>query len=554
MKLHKTYPIWLGLLVLVLAILACGPNPVQPVNTPVPPSQATPISNNPVPPGGASHADLIKATVQIYGLFNEGGQLKPKYSGSGTIISPTGMILTNAHVASPASQGDYEDEPDKLGILVIDQEDQPPVPTYYAEVKAVDGYLDLAVIQITATLDGTNINPSSLNLPYVQLGNSDDLHVGDPLEVIGYPGVGGKTITFTTGSVSGFTPEGNLGPRAWIKTDAGISGGNSGGLGASAAGLIIGVPTKLGSGTGSNYVDCRKIADTNGDGVINDKDTCVPVGELLNALRSINLALPLIRAVQAGQQYVPIQGNNTPSVPTPTAPQPPQPPSGGNESFTNLVWMSADINCDLQNEVTSYPTGTQAIAAAWNFNGMTNGEPWAVQYTLDGTEIYSKTYSWSSSVSSGQYSHCLTADQGFPDGSYHLSLFAGSDNKLLASADVVVGGGSNPPPPSNQGVISISGQIVDADSMNPLPGAEVYVLNPGVSFDQWKADQGSMSDVFTSTVADNQGYFALPDKLALNVSYTVVFYAEGYKLTVFADQVFDSSTSTDLQLLIKLTK
>ena len=75
------------------------------------------------------------------------------------------------------------------------------------------------MIQITATLDGTNINPSSLNLPYVQLGNSDDLHVGDPLEVIGYPGVGGKTITFTTGSVSGFTPEGNLGPRAWIKTE-----------------------------------------------------------------------------------------------------------------------------------------------------------------------------------------------------------------------------------------------------------------------------------------------------------------------------------------------
>jgi len=103
-------------------------------------------------------------------------------------------------------------------------------------------------------------------------------------------------------------------------------------------------------------------------------------------------------------------------------------------------------------------------------------------------------------------------------------------------------------------VISISGQVVDSDSMNPLPGAEVYVLNPGITFEQWRTDQGAMSDVFTSAKADNQGNFSVPDKLALNVGYTIVFYAEGYKLKVFENTSFDSKTPVNLQLLIKMTK
>lgn len=551
MKLHKTYPIWLGVTVLILAVLACGPNPVQPVTPQAPPSQPTPISQNPNNTGQTtvSRSDLVKATVQIYGLFLKNGKLTPVYTGSGTIISSTGMILTNAHVASPASQGEPDMEPDALAIGVIDQEDQPPVFRYLAKVKAVDGLLDLAVIQISSTLDGVSVDPNRLNLPFIKLGNSDDLHVGDPIDVVGYPAIGGETITFTTGSVSGFNAEGNLGPRAWIKTDAAISGGNSGGLGANAAGMIIGVPTQLGSGSNANFVDCRKIADTNGDGVIDDKDTCVPAGEFLNALRSINLALPLIRAVEAGQTYVPIQGGQS-AVPTPSSPV----PSNGHESFSAITWMTVNSDCQLQDQVTSYPSGTSAIAAAWNFSGMTDGESWGVQYTLNGTEIFSKQYSWSSG-SQGQYSHCLTSDQGFPDGDYHLSLYAGSGNTLLSQADVVVGGGSNPPPPpSNKGVVTISGQVVAADSMNPLPGAEAYVLNPGVSFEQWKNDQGAMSDVFTSTTADNQGYFTLPDKLALNIKYTVVFFAQGYKLKVYVDQTFDSTTPVNLQLVIKMTQ
>ena len=572
MKLHSMYRIWIIMAVLALAILACiFETGIQPVPTQVSQAQPTPISQNQdptqVPEGqpepifqnpepSVTRADLIRATVQIYALFNENGKLTPKYSGSGTIISSTGMILTNAHVASPASQGEPDMEPDALAIAVIDQEDQPPVFSYYAKVKAVDGYLDLAVIQITSTLDGTNVDPNSLNLPFVNLGNSDDIHVGDPIDVIGFPAIGGDTITFTTGSVSGFTPEEGLGDRAWIKTDAAISGGNSGGLGASAAGLIIGVPTRLGKGTGSNFVDCRKIADTNGDGVIDEKDTCVPAGEFLNALRSINLALPLIKAVEAGQTYVPLQGVPA-QAPAPTQPSP-QPSPSGNESFSAITWMAAtdsEGKCQLQGQVTAYPSGTTVMVAAWSFSGMTDGEPWFEEWKLDGSVVYTNQDSWNYGPE-GEFSTCLTSGStSFSDGNYQISLYAGTNDTLLTQSGVVVGEGTNgPSQPSNQGVVTIFGQVLDADSNNPLPGTKIYALNPGITFDQWTANNYADTDIFSIAKTDNQGNYALPDRLALDVGYTFVIFMEGYKIKFGDNLVWTSQDPLNYRWDFTLSK
>jgi hypothetical protein len=552
MKLHNNFRIWIAVVVLGLAVLACGPNVVNTVPTETPQAQPTPVSPNPQPnPVSVTRADLIKATVQILMLYDENGKLTPKYQGSGTIISSTGMILTNAHVASPASQGEPDIEPDALAIGIIGQEDQPPIFSYFAKVKAVDGFLDLAVIQITSTLDGTNVDPNSLNLPFVNLGNSDEIHVGDPIDVVGFPSIGGETITFTTGTVSGFTEEEGLGPRAWIKTDAGISGGNSGGLGASAEGLIIGVPTRLGKGTGSNFVDCRKIADTNGDGVIDEKDNCIPVGELLNALRSINLALPLIKAAQSGQAYVSPFGE---------APTPPQPPSG-SETFGAITWYSADSNCKVQDPVSAFPSGTTAMAAAYSFSGMTDGEPWAEIWTVNGQVLYDTTPSnkvetWSMGSEGNTYTCLFNNTSGMPEGNYHIELYGGQSLKLLTQADVVVGGGTGPAPnpPSNKGVVSLSGQVVDGDSMNPIPGATIFILTPGINFAQWKTDNFDKADIFTLATTDNEGYFQLPDKLALNVGYTFVIYAEGYKVTYGDDVTFTSQDPVDYKMRIKLSK
>jgi len=558
MKLHKMYHIWIGFTVLALSILACiGPTPVQPVPTQAPQAQPTQNTQNPGPSNNGqpatSRADLIKATVQIYGLFDINGKLTPKYSGSGTILSSTGMILTNAHVASPASQGETDMEPDALAIALVDKEDQPPVFLYFAKVKAVDGYLDMAVIQITSTLDGVNVDPNSLNLPYVQVGNSDSLHVADHINIFGFPGIGGSTITYTDGSVSGFTPEESLGDRAWIKTDAGIAGGNSGGLAANDAGFIIGIPTLASAGTDVKKItDCRVVQDTNGDGVVDDKDMCIPIGEFINAIRPVNFALPLIKAVQSGQAYTSPYGG----------PSQPISKGSGGETFGTITWYSTTggSDCKVQDPISAYPSGTTSMAAAFSFSGMTNGEPWAEKWTVGGQELYStmsNPVQWSSGSQGNTYTCLFNSQSGMPEGNYHIELYAGQDLKLLTQSDVVVGGGSNPvpsQPSSGQGVVTVSGQVLDGDSMNPIPGAQIFILNPGINFAQWKTDQFANADIFTFATADNQGNFQLPDKLALNVGYTIIIYAEGYKVTYGDNLSWTSQDPVNFQMTVKLSK
>jgi serine protease Do len=537
MKLHTNYRIWIILAALVLVIPACI------IGTPTPsgPTQAaaTPGAQNPEP-STLSRTDLIKATVQIYGLQTKNGKLTPIYIGSGTIISPTGLILTNAHIASPAAQGDAEFEPDALAIGLMDQEDVPPVFLYFAKVRAVDGYMDLAVIQITSTLDGADVDPNSLNLPFVPLGNSDDLHIGDHINIFGFPGIGGDTITFTDGSVSGFTAEENLGDRAWIKTNATIAGGNSGGLAANDTGHIIGIPTIASSGAAGDITDCRVVQDTNGDGVLDSRDTCIPIGGFINGLRPINLALPLIQAAKLGQAYAsPYAG-----------PSKPISHGTGSESFSDITWYSATNDCQAQDPVTSYPSGTSAMAAAFSFNGMTDGEPWAEKWMVDGQELYSSQYAWSSGQQGDTFTCLYNSQDAMPEGNYHLELSAGQNLDLLTQSDVVVGKGQAPGPsqPSSKGVVTVFGTIVDADSRNPLPGAEIYVLKPDFTFADWKAENYADGDIFTSTKADNQGKYSLPDKLALNVGYTFILYVDGYSINYADNLSWTSKDPTNFEL------
>ncbi len=239
-----------------------------------------------------------QSVVQIIAIVDLNGNQVQGWTGSGTIISNDGLILTNAHVVLSDRYYQVVD----LVVSITTEQDRPPEPMFYADVLQADAALDLAVIKIRSDLNGGPANFSSLGIPPVPLGDSNALQLGDPLVIIGYPGIGGETITLTRGEVSGFTAESPYGNRAFIKTSATIAGGNSGGLAATPQGAIIGVPTQVGSGDIEDMiVDCRPLADTNRDGYIDDKDNCVPTGGFINALRPVQLALPLIEAAQAGQ-------------------------------------------------------------------------------------------------------------------------------------------------------------------------------------------------------------------------------------------------------------
>ncbi|MGH2582483.1 MAG: trypsin-like peptidase domain-containing protein [Anaerolineales bacterium] len=288
----RHYWIVLALIVVGLVQLSCAAFGPTQTATPSP-------TNTPAGPQGIRNPAIpFEAVIQIWALYyDEFDELQVGWTGSGTIISPDGLILTNAHVVLP----DRYFPVDELGIAMTLDQDEEPEPIYYAEVLQADASLDLAVIRVTHDFDGNPVNSASLNLPYVPLGDSEQLNLGDELTILGYPGIGGDTVTLTSGEVSGFTSQPQYGARAFIKTSATIAGGNSGGLAADAVGRLVGVPTQLGYGGEDQYVDCRVLADTNRDGIVDENDSCVPTGGFINALRPVALALPLIQAAQRGE-------------------------------------------------------------------------------------------------------------------------------------------------------------------------------------------------------------------------------------------------------------
>lgn len=286
---------------------------------------------------------LYRSVVLITAITEVDGEEQIAWYGSGTIISPDGLILTNAHVVLPDSETQIKD----LGIFLTLTPENPPELSYYAEVLQADVGLDLAVLRIASDAQHQPIDPATLNLPYVRLGDSNLLRLGDPILILGYPGIGGTTITLTKGEVAGFTAEEGIGSRAFIKTSATIAGGNSGGLAANSHGELIGIPTQMGSGEEGEVVDCRRLADTNGDGEINSEDVCIPTGGFINALRPVNLALPLVEAARRGERSVP---------PPPPTPQPT--PQG------TIVFQD-----DFSTKTGNWSTGKDEIAARYFKNG-----------------------------------------------------------------------------------------------------------------------------------------------------------------------------------------
>jgi hypothetical protein len=265
----------------------------------------------------------------------------------------------------------------------------------------------------------------------VVLGNSDEVEIGDRLRILGYPGIGGETITLTEGAISGFTLERGVNGRAWIKTDATIAGGNSGGLGANSEGELVGIPTIVTSG--SEYgqsVDCRALADTDRDGDIDSEDSCVPVGGFINALRPINLASPLIEAAIAGKQY-----------PGSERQTPPEEFDIGQIKFEGLVFSDGVTEGNEPTQLWyALPDTSATICAFWDYLGMTDGLSWSSYWFIDGELDEGSSLSrqvWGGGQQ-GNWWVCIFNETGLPHGVYEVVLEV--EDRVLATDSVYVGG------------------------------------------------------------------------------------------------------------------
>lgn len=412
MSMRWALPLFVAL---AMAVAACGGGDNKPSSSAQPNSE---VSGSPVGVGSLAHA-----VVQIQALDSRDQAV---WTGSGTFISADGVILTNGHVVD-----DRNNEYKRLGVGITNAADEPPDLKYVAEIQAVDYALDLAVIKVTTDLNGQKVTEQ---FPFIQVGDSQTVDIGDEVRILGYPGIGGDTITFTNGVVSGFTADRAVGGRAWIKTDATIAGGNSGGLAVDKNNKLIGVPTVVGSGSGGDTVDCRVLSDTNRDGQIDSGDSCVPVGGFINGLRPVNLATPLVDAVHNGTTYV-------------SKIQPEPKPSAGFDAsgvtLSNFAFADGVTADDAPtNIVTTLPTATARACGFWDFAGMQDGMSWEASWFVNGTldqdaSIVNDTWVGGQS---GNWWVCAVDERGLPDGLYELivsvegeargssAIFAGGDH------------------------------------------------------------------------------------------------------------------------------
>ncbi len=146
--------------------------------------------------------------------------------GSGVVVEAGGTILTNNHVVEDA---------EKITVLMSDNK------TYKAKIVGTDKPSDLAVIKIEAE-----------NLPFLNLGNSDNVRVGDIVLAIGNPLGIGQTVT--AGIISAKGRRTGLSDGSYedfLQTDAPINKGNSGGALVNLNGELIGINSQILSGSSS---------------------------------------------------------------------------------------------------------------------------------------------------------------------------------------------------------------------------------------------------------------------------------------------------------------
>lgn len=459
---------------------------------------------------------VMHGVVQIVAL-KQGfmGQMAPAWTGSGTIVDPSGLILTNCHVANPRAMGMSAPVADVLAVAVTQRSDEPPAITYVAQVAAQSPELDLAVLRIVAGTDGKPVK--NLNLPYVPLGDSDTLELGDVLSIFGYPGIGGETVTFTSGSVAGFTSEPKIKDRrAWIKTDATIAGGNSGGTAVNDEGELVGIPTQAAAGAGVTPVDARPVVDTNRDGRIDQRDTPMAIGGFINGLRPVNLAKPLL--AQAGYR-----GTGAVTAPQ-AAPQPgtpaPVPAAATGPRILNLVFCS-QVTADGRpiNPAAILPSGGKSIYASFEYQGFKNGLPWSQVWTVNGKPVVQSEGQWADGVS-GRKTLNLSNRDGLPDATYQLILTVGT--QVAGQGEVVIG------QRVDDTDTEVSGQVVDSRTNRGIPDALVIVLKPNVRVQQFLQTQ-SKDLAFTSARTDRNGQFTLPKQLPKGQAYGLIVVARGYR-------------------------
>jgi serine protease Do len=175
-----------------------------------------------------SYGALMGGVPQGVAVFGQ-----QQATGSGVILDPNGYIITNNHVVQGAKRVQVRLSPQAIGDKASDSILASGGEIVGAQVIGVDKETDLAVLKIERT-----------DLPFLKLGNSDELFQGQLVFAFGSPM--GLTNSVSFGVVSTVARQLEKdNPMIYVQTDVAINPGNSGGPLVNGHGEVVGINTLI---------------------------------------------------------------------------------------------------------------------------------------------------------------------------------------------------------------------------------------------------------------------------------------------------------------------
>ena len=240
---------------------------------------------------------LVRHAIASTGLISvrsssDSSSQGPRPRGSAVVVRSDGVLVTNYHViTNPRTSRAY----DEIFLsLSSDGDTASSLARYRLRPLLINKEYDLALLRVDSDAAGNPI-PKSFTFPSIEMGDSRTIRLLEDLFIIGFPEKGGSTITVNRGVVEGKDILAN-----WIKTDARVIHGNSGGAAVNSEGRLIGIPTKV--------VADEQPIDRDGDGFPDDSKRYGAVG----FLRPSHLVAEMIAQ---------LHGSNSETQPAPSAPR-----------------------------------------------------------------------------------------------------------------------------------------------------------------------------------------------------------------------------------------
>lgn len=239
----RTVAITLGLAVMVLLVVLgiavhqlLRPQPSAVIFQPPEQPRVTPtVELSLTQPEGAEENLLLKAQAACVFLIVPNASSPEARRGSGSVITSDGLVLTNYHVLTDSNLVLINSGGLAFVGFTKDVRYQPS-DWYIAALVNGDMVRDLAALRIVATAEGDSVR--GLSFPTMPLGDAASLQLGQPLIGLGYPALGGRTLTLTKGVMGGFDAEGQV---RLGKTDSELLPGSSGGAVLDEQGRLVGI-------------------------------------------------------------------------------------------------------------------------------------------------------------------------------------------------------------------------------------------------------------------------------------------------------------------------